>query len=131
MKKKICHPGTTVPIVTGNLQVDSTRMKAGQKKVLVPGQTPAASPAQSFGPQLPGNATPAIPTPADGSGKTIVVTRTTTGAPRLRYEDATGAVTRHHIGKGASLVPKMPAAASLGRVHKAHRGAGITRRTNR
>ena len=121
MKRKICHPGTTVPIVTGNLQVDSNR--DGQKKARVSGQAPGAAPAQPFGPQLPGNAAPAIPVPADGFGKTITVTRTPAGAPRLRNEDATGAVTRHHIGKGASLAPKMPAATALGGVHRTPRGA--------
>ena len=39
--------------------------------------------------------------------------------------------TRHHLGKGISLAPKMPAAVTLGRVHRARKGAGVTRRTNR
>jgi hypothetical protein len=48
----------------------------------------------------------------------------------LKYEDVSGAITRHHT-KGATLAPKMPAAVSLGRVHRTRRGAGITRRMNR
>jgi hypothetical protein len=130
MSKRICYPRTSTPIVTGNLQVDS-RVNGRKKKVLVPGQVPATGPAQPFGPQLPGVAAPAIPVPADGFSKTITVTRTPAGAPRLKYEDITGTATRHHIGKGASLAPKMPAATTLGRVHRARKGAGVTRRTNR
>jgi hypothetical protein len=134
MSKRICHPGTAIPIVTGNLQMDSARVKSRKKKVLVPGQAPAAGPAVPFGPQLPGPAAaaaPSIPTPPEGSSGTITIARTPAGAPRLKYEDITGTATRHHIGKGAALAPKMPAAVSLGRVHRTRRGAGITRRMNR
>jgi hypothetical protein len=134
MSKRICHPGTNVPIVTGNLRVDSTRVKTRKKKVLVPGQAPATGPAQvPFGPQLPTDVPQAIPVPTgDGSGKVVLVGHTPAALPsKIRYEDIANVSTRHHIGKGASLAPKMPAAAILGRVHRARKGAGITRRMNR
>ena len=106
---------------------------------MVPGQTPAAGPIQTpfIGPQLPDAKLPAPESvlPVDnGSGKTIVLSHTPMLNPKLRYEDITGATTRHHTPKSSPLAPKMPAAASfvsLGRVHKAHKGAGVTRRTNR
>ena len=136
MSKRIYHPGTAIPIITGNLQVDLARVKNRKKKVLVPGQAPATGPAQTpfIGPQLPGAKLPAPESvlPIDnGAGKTVVITHTPMLNPKLRYEDITGATTRHHTPKSSPLAPKMPAAASLGRVHKAHKGAGITRRTNR
>ena len=133
MSKRIYHPGTTVPIVTGNLQVDSSR--TGQKKVRVPGQAPVAAPAQTiFGPQLPVNPAklPAPVLPVDnGNGKTIVVSHTPALTPRIRYEDSEGTVTRHHIGKGVSLAPKSLPVAHRTSIHPARRGAGSTRRHDR
>jgi hypothetical protein len=136
--KRICYPRTSTPIITGNLQLDSTRVKGRKDKAMVPGQTPAAGPIQTpfIGPQLPDAKLPAPESvlPVDnGSGKTIVLSHTPMLNPKLRYEDITGATTRHHTpkSKSSTLAPKMPAAASLGRVHKTHKGAGITRRTNR
>jgi hypothetical protein len=73
---------------------------------------------------------PAIPTPADGIGKTIVVTRTPAGAMRLKYEDISGVATRRSAGKGTRVL-RLPVAAPLGRVHRARRGQGLTRRSNR
>jgi len=134
MSKRLCYPRTSTPIVTGNLQVDSTRVKGRKNKAMVPGQAPAAAQTPFIGPQLPGAKLPAPASvlPIDnGTGKTVVITHTPMLNPKLRYEDITGATTRHHTPKSSTLAPKMPAAASLGRVHKAHKGAGITRRTNR
>ena len=135
MPKKICYPKTAIPIVTGNLQLDSTRVKTRKKKVLVPGQASAVGPTQiPFGPQLP----PAkLPAPAsvlpvdNGAGKTVVITHTPALTPRIRYEDSEGTVTRHHIGKGVSLAPKPLPVAHRTRIHPAHRGVGSTRRHDR
>jgi hypothetical protein len=132
--KRICYHGTTTPIVTENLQVDTSRVKTRKTKMLVPGQVPAGSAQAPFiGPQLPANVSQAIPIPAgDGTGKVVLVGHTPAALPsKIRYEDIANVSTRHHIDKGASLAPKLPAPVSMGRVHKTHRGQGLTRRSNR
>ena len=134
MSKRICYPRTSTPIVTGNLQLDS-RVNGRNKKALVPGQVPAAGPAQTpfIGPQLPANVSQAIPVPTgDGTGKVVLVGHTPAALPsKIKYEDIANVSTRHHLGKGISLAPKMPVSPTLGRVHRARKGAGVTRRTNR
>ena len=67
-----------------------------------------------------------------GTGKVVLVGHTPAALPsKIKYEDIANVSTRHHLGKGISLAPKMPAAVSLGPVHRARKGAGVTRRTNR
>jgi hypothetical protein len=72
----------------------------------------------------------AIPV-ADGSEKITLVSHTPALSPRIRYEDLTGTITRHHVGKGVSLAPRIPAAVPRARMHRARRGAGSTRRSDR